>query len=226
VSNVDPVLHLLADLDQPARPTVEFKEALLDRLLAELRPAAEPRPREGRPWRVRLVPDAPWRLRGRRRVLVLAVAVLIVVVGAASAFGVRALLTDKGIVGLAPDGATPSTPRQGELVLDYAYGHTLGDAGRFNLSMYADGRLIWQRIGDYSRADERRDSSGLLERRLTPEGVELVKAEVISSGLVDHDLHLRSGEGLYFGRIEVRDGDRFVHVTWGDIGTPYTDVPG
>jgi hypothetical protein len=76
--------------------------------------------------------------------------------------------------------------------------------------------MITERVGDYSRTDEYRNSTGLLERRLTPEGVELVSAEVISTGLVDHDLHLTSGEGLYFGHIAFRTGNRLVHVTWGD----------
>jgi hypothetical protein len=56
----------------------------------------------------------------------LATAVLVVVVGATSAFAVRALV-DKGIVGLAPVGATPSTPERGELVLEFTFGHTMGD---------------------------------------------------------------------------------------------------
>ena len=129
-----------------------------------------------------------------------------------------------GLIGLPPVGATPSTPKRGELVLDFGFGHSMGDHGRFNVSVYADGRLIWQRIGDYSRTDEYRNSTGFLERRLTPEGVELVRAEVVSTGLVDHDLHLQSGPGLYFGRIDFRTRDRVVHVTWGDIGRPYSDV--
>ena len=36
MSSVDPVVRLLADLDHPARPTVEFRDALLTRLLGEL----------------------------------------------------------------------------------------------------------------------------------------------------------------------------------------------
>lgn len=162
--------------------------------------------------------------RRRRRLVVLAAAALVVAIATASAFGVRTLLPDRGIIGLPPEGATPSTPERGELVLDFGFGHTMGDHGRFNVSVYADGRLIWQRIGDYSRTDEYRNSTGWLERRLTPEGVELVRAEVISSGLVDHDLHLQGGQGLYFGRIDFRNGDRLVHVTWGDIGRPYSNV--
>jgi hypothetical protein len=152
----------------------------------------------------------------RRRLVALAAAALIVVVGTASAFAIHALFVE-GIVGLAPVGAVPSSPERGERVLGFAFGHSMGDPGRFTLTMYADGRLIWQRVGDYSRTDEYRNSTGLLERRLTPEGVELVKAEVISTGLVDHDLHLHSGHGLYFGQIDLRNGDRRVHVTWGDV---------
>jgi hypothetical protein len=98
--------------------------------------------------------------------------------------------------------------------------------------MYADGRLIQERIGDAptsitpsSFEHAKNTPAGLLEQRLTPEGVELVRAEVISTGLVDDgDLHLQGGPGLYFGKIELRTGDRFVHVTWGDIGGQYSDV--
>ena len=152
----------------------------------------------------------------RRHLVVLAAVVLVVVVGAASALAVRAYVFDHGIVGLPAVGATPSTPKSGELVFDFTFGHTFGDPGRFRVSVYADGRLISERVGDYNRTDEYRNSTGLLERRLTAEGVELVRAEVISTGLVDHDLHLTSGQGLYFGQITFRTGDRVVHVTWGD----------
>jgi len=47
---------------------------------------------------------------------------------------------------------------------------------------------------------------------------------VISTGLVDHDLHLESAHGLFFGLIDLRNGDRRVQVTWGDIGGSYSDV--
>jgi hypothetical protein len=155
--------------------------------------------------------------RRRRYLVVLAAVVLVVVVGAASALAVRAYVLDHGIVGLPPVGANPSTPKRGELVLGFTFGHTFGDPGRFHVSVYADGRLISERVGDNHRTDEYRNSTGLLERRLTPEGVQLVRAEVISTGLVDHDLHLTSGEGLYFGHIAFRTGDGLVHVTWGDV---------
>jgi hypothetical protein len=150
--------------------------------------------------------------RRRRQLVVLVAIALLVVVGAASALAVRAFVLDQGIVGLAPVGATPSTPKRGELVLDFTFAHTLGDPGRFQVLLYADGRLISERLGDPSGEG---DATGLLEQRLTPGGVDLVRAEVMSTGLVDHDLHLTSGEGLYDGHIEFRSGDRLVHVTWG-----------
>jgi hypothetical protein len=159
----------------------------------------------------------PLARRHRRRVLVLALAVLVVVVGAASALAVRAIL-DHGIVGLAPEGAAPSTPTKGELVLRFGFGRTMGDPGGFRLEMYADGRMIWMRNGDYSRTDEYRYGTGWLERRLTPEGIELVMAEVRSSGMVDHNLVLHGNgvEGLYTGLIDFRSPDRRVVVAWGD----------
>lgn len=121
-----------------------------------------------------------------------------------------------GLVGLPPVDATPSSPAKGELVASFLFGHGEGDAGRFGLHLYADGRLIWHRLGDgRTRGLE---ATGLIEQRLTSEGVELVRSEMLSTGLFDHDLHLTSGEGLFFGEVEVRDGDRRVLVTWGDVG--------
>ncbi|MDH5280799.1 MAG: hypothetical protein OEW52_06565 [Thermoleophilia bacterium] len=162
--------------------------------------------------------------RRRRQLVVFAAVALVVAIGAASALAIRAYVFHQGIVGLAPVGATPSTPEKGELVLSFMFGHTLGDPGRFQVRVYADGRMIWQRVGDYSRTDEYRDSTGWLEQRLTPEGVELVKREMIATGLVNGDnLHLLGGEGLYFGELDLRDGDRRVHVIWGDISDPHSD---
>ena len=51
----------------------------------------------------------------RRRLLVVLAAVALVAVVTASAFAVRAFVIDKGIVGLPPVGATPSTPESGVL---------------------------------------------------------------------------------------------------------------
>src|SRR3972149_1335894 len=64
-----------------------------------------------------------------------------------------------GLLGLPPEGATPSSPEHGELVLSIGFGHTDGDFGRFSLDLYADGRVIWQRRG-YPPGGEYRGSTG------------------------------------------------------------------
>jgi len=136
-----------------------------------------------------------------------------------------------GLVGLAPAGAEPSQPERGELVLGFTFGHTAGDPGRYSVFVYADGRLIWQRLGDLSGVDEysKDYTTGFLEQRLTPAGVELVRAEALSTGLFDRDRYLTSQQRPNFGLIDIRTGDRLVHVEWGDVGnrdvTPEIPTP-
>jgi hypothetical protein len=125
--------------------------------------------------------------------------------------------TGVGLLGLPPEGATASTPERGELVLGVGFGHTGGDPGRFSLHLYADGRVIWQRLGDF-RGDANVPSTGLIEQRLTAEGVELVLAEALSTGLFDRDRELGALGGPHYGGIEVRTGDGLVHLTWGGAG--------
>jgi hypothetical protein len=188
VSTVDPVVKVLADLDHPATPTAEFQDALLVRLLAELRPTAEPRPREGRLRRVHFLPGVPWRHGGRRRLLALAAAVLVVVVGTATAIGgVRAFILDKGFIGLPPVGARPSAPESGELEVFYwvNYWPASGDVSRTKGWVYADGRLI--RLGGGFAESANPLSTGFLEQRLTPAGVELLRSEILSTGEFGHE---------------------------------------
>jgi hypothetical protein len=184
VSTVDPVVKVLADLDHPATPTAEFQDALLVRLLAELRPAAEPRPREGRLRGVHFLPGVLWRHGRRRRVIALAAALLVVVVGTATAIGgVRAFILDNGFIGLPPVGARPSAPESGELEIFYWVNWAAnGTEGRTRGWVYADGRLI--RHGAPSDPAESANplSTGFLEQRLTPEGVERLRSEILSTG--------------------------------------------
>jgi hypothetical protein len=115
-----------------------------------------------------------------------------------------------GFIGLPPEGATPSTPERGELVL-----HLEGSTGGpwSTIWVYADGRLIWSRP-DYAPQDGSEPSTGLLEQRLTPEGVELLRSQIISTGLFDHDLAFAKGDDEPFLSIQVRNGDRLVGVIW------------
>lgn len=57
-------------------------------------------------------------------------------------------------------------------------------------------------------------SVGLLEQRLTPEGVEFLRSNALSTGLFEHDLDLVREDDAPFLSIGVRDGDRLVRVTW------------
>lgn len=79
-------------------------------------------------------------------------------------------IPDVGLIGLPPLGSEPSTPESGELVTSFVYSRNPPFTGMARL--YADGRLIWFR---YGIGNEPYSSSGYLEQRLTPEGVELVR---------------------------------------------------
>jgi hypothetical protein len=126
-----------------------------------------------------------------------------------------------GFVGLPPEGAASSTPERGELVLEF-HGGTPSSDMYSNMWMYADGRLIWRQFPtNVPYGANGYWGTGLLERRLTPEGLDLALSEVISTGLFDKNLDVAiegltpvdikcgSGPG-----IEVRNGDRLVRLTW------------
>jgi hypothetical protein len=100
---------------------------------------------------------------------------------------------------LPPEGATPSSPESGELVLQL-------DS---SVWVYADGRLI-SRLYDQTALEP---YSGLVEQHLTPEGVEFLRSNVLSTGLFDRDLNFVRG-GYSFS-IQVRVGDRLVFVGLG-----------
>ena len=131
-----------------------------------------------------------------------------------------------GFIGLPPEGAAPSTPERGDLVLGF-HGGTPSSDTYTNAWMYADGRLIWRQFAtNVPYGANGFWGTGLLERRLTPEGLDLVLSEVISTGLFDKNLDLAI-EGLTpadsgpqaikcgFGPgIEVRNRDRLVRLTW------------
>jgi hypothetical protein len=181
---------------------------------------------------------------GRRRKLVVALAVAVLVAAvAASAYGTaRVLFLDKGFIGLPPVGATPSAPKSGELVLHFQGRSGTHEKGPFiapfvHVWVYADGRLIWEREGQVPEGANEL-TSGYLEQRLTPEGAELLRSEVL--GLFDRSrtrletvpadddprpgpfggvaLFVSGDAGVHGGSVEVRDGDRLVRLHWQDIG--------
>jgi hypothetical protein len=164
---------------------------------------------------------------GRRRRLVVLAAVTLVAVVTASAFAVRAFVPDKGIVGLPPVGATPSTPENGVLEM-YIWVHPLvlrplvagQDIHPSGQSwVYADGRLI--RLGGRANGRPRR---GFIEQRLTREGVELLRSEIVSTGLFGHERPCMNFIQLLHGEQRVApftEGQKFCSKD----GTPTAATP-
>src|SRR5688572_4981134 len=140
----------------------------------------------------------------RRRLLVALAAVALVAVITASALAVRALVLDKGFIGLPPVGATPSSPEDGELVIAYLT-PAPGDWGKSWFWLYADGRLISERQANLSTGANE-FSSGYLEQRLPPESVEQLRSEVVSAATVG------GPEVPFYVILLVREGDRLVPV--------------
>jgi hypothetical protein len=144
--------------------------------------------------------------RRRRLVVVLAAVALATTVTTAGWAIVREVVLRESSVGL-PVEATPSAPESGELVIQY---RDLDHAGSGWGWVYADGRLITLRHSDLPEAATRW-SSGLLEQRLTPEGVELLRSEIISTGLFEHH---QPADSRFAGHnvIQLRIGGRLVQV--------------
>jgi hypothetical protein len=71
-----------------------------------------------------------------------------------------------GFEGLPPDGAAPSEPPRGELVMSDGGIHPW-----YEVYLFTDGRLIWAR-----------DGSAWIEQRLTPDGVELLRSGAVELG--------------------------------------------
>ena len=94
--------------------------------------------------------------------------------------------------GLPPEGAAPSTPEQGELVLSFGgrVGSLGGDLHR--MWLYADGRLIWKsNLEGNARSKVWMERFGgieptkaVIEQHLTAEGVDLIRSDVLASARV------------------------------------------
>jgi hypothetical protein len=155
----------------------------------------------------------------RVRIVAFIAASLIVLVGTASAIGgIRELILDQGFLGLAPEGATPSTPESGELVLRWlGRSESLDGRPLVRVWVYADGRIIWSQTAGRSGGIPEGASeltSGYLEQRLTSEGVELLRSEVL--GLLEgsrtpiETVPSEDDPRWYAFGVEVHDGDRLV----------------
>ena len=156
----------------------------------------------------------------RRRMVVLAIAALAAAVTTASALGVRAFVLDKGFVGLPPVGATPSTPEDGELVLHWMVRSVTIGGLQSRAWVYADGRIVWSRHDGPLPEGANESTSGYLEQRLTPDGVELLRSQLVASGLFDRSRKLfvpvEYARLSTWGGVEVHDGDEPVRLEWMD----------
>jgi hypothetical protein len=125
-------------------------------------------------------------------------------------------------IGLPPEGAPPSSPETGELVLSF-YGRVSGIGNEVHgMWLYADGRLIWRRAlegGNRSAFGTAKPTRGVVEQRLTPEGVALLLSQ-LEGATPEAPWIERPGPGVWWGEIQVRQGDGLENVSWSDRGLP------
>jgi len=175
-----------------------------------------------------------WPDRGLAFVLVVA-ALLAAIAAGSLALGGRLFIRDSEDVirgrvlvepfaGLPPVDAAPSTPESGELVFTFL--------GRVNslgmdihvMSVYADGRVIWKRNLEGSKSGAaaafgaHEPTTAVVEQRLTPEGVERLRSEVLTAGPLTREPS--SGPGALHATLQVRVGDRQMYVDWSDSALP------
>jgi len=121
--------------------------------------------------------------------------------------------TRVGFIGLPPQDAAASTPARGQLALSLVGRSAPPGDYLDQIWVYADGRVIWRREGNLPEGANEL-TTGLLEQRLTPEGVESARSEIVSSGLFRDDLLLVGNRGPIWDTIKARDGRRLVRVHW------------
>jgi len=131
-----------------------------------------------------------------------------------------------GFPGLPPAGTKPSEPTTGTLAL--VYDGPDGNGSQVDLSVYTDGRMIWQRWSPRVTWNARsaqplviphgttRFETGYVWQRLTRSGVAWLRSAILSSGLFDgrtKKFHTTSGY-----QIEVRTRRRMAAVWAGSVG--------
>jgi hypothetical protein len=112
--------------------------------------------------------------------------------------------------GVPPQGTRPSTPTTGKLLLSFV--RTIPYVG---WNVYEDGRVIgqkWDSAGDPTvipRGARMIDTS-YVQQRLSPQGVQLLRARILSTGLFERDLRLRIPKWIQY---QARRGDHMVTFT-------------
>jgi hypothetical protein len=169
-------------------------------------------------------------------------AMLVAIVGAVIMAGGRPQFPDNEVdlaerelvepfLGLPPEGATPSSPDTGQLVV--SFGGRVSSLGGdfFRMWLFADGRLIWKsNLEGSGRRNEAFGSSepttAVIEQILTPVGVELLRSEVsatariLGPARVGEDLIEWRRPGVIWGGMAIGAGDQILAATWDDSGLP------
>jgi hypothetical protein len=115
------------------------------------------------------------------------------------------------ISGLPPAGSTPSDPTAGELALRFEGSVS---APYTTTWVYADGRLITHQYPNDRPPGVGEEFIGLVERRLTPAGVEFLRSQILATGLFDEDLTVAMEERSGFIELQVKNEDRLVRAVW------------
>jgi len=84
-------------------------------------------------------------------------------------------------------------------------------------TLYADGRILWQKwttagVATVVPAGGRRLDTGVVQQRLTLKGARLVRSKIVSTGLFEHNLMLDLGGHGTWVFDQVRRGGRIVSV--------------
>jgi hypothetical protein len=118
-------------------------------------------------------------------------------------------------LGLPPIGAAISTPERGDLELSLG-GRLKATSGHDRMWVFADGRLI--------RVLEKPYPQPVTEQRLSPEGVQLLRAALLRTAAPAQPNPEGSTTfneaGVYWGGASIRIDDRVVPVTWSDAELP------
>jgi hypothetical protein len=172
----------------------------------------------------------------------LVLTLLVTIVGTVVMLGGRPLFPDREVdlaqrafveafLGLPADGSIPSTPETGELV--FSFDGRIRSLGLdfYRMWVYADGRLIWKsNLEGSGRRNPAFGSSepttAVIEQRLTPLGVELLRSEVMATARilgparVGEDLTEWGRPGVLWGGMAIGAGDQILAATWDDPQLP------
>lgn len=173
--------------------------------------------------------------RGLAFILLLTALLITIVAGALVAGGQLSrrnpedLLTQRGFIepfiGVPPEGAAPSIPETGELVFSFG-GRVNALAGDLHLLwLYGDGRLIWKSNlegtpnGAFGSTEP---TIAIIEQRLTREGVELLRSEVMRTATdlrpvgVGEDTTAGGRPGVLWGGLTIGDENQLFAASWSD----------